>query len=138
MKASRFDKGQGLIEFGIVMVFLILIVFGVLDLGRVFFSIITISNAAREGARYLTLHPDDKASAYAGTKAAGVQEAQGSIIHIQPSDVTVTYCVDLDAFDSCDSGYPVRVKVQYQFTPIMSWIMRGPYLLQRSVEMMVP
>ena len=46
------SKGQELMEFAIVLPLLLLIVFGVLDLGRLFHALITITNAAREGARY--------------------------------------------------------------------------------------
>ena len=84
------QSGQNLVEFSLVLVFLIFVVFGVLDLGRVFFSIITISNAAREGARYLTTHRDDNYNSFDGTKDATVNEAKNSVIQIQKSDVTIT------------------------------------------------
>ena len=127
------EAGQNLVEFSLVMMFLLIIAFGVLDLGRAFFSVITISNAAREGARYLTMHPDD----IDGAKTAAAGETLGSMVSIQKSDVQVTACTDIDFDGVCDSGFPVRVKVNYEFNPIMGWFIQGPIHLSRSVEMVV-
>src|SRR5690348_13964727 len=45
------QRGQGLLELTMVLPFLIIILIGVIDLGRVFFSYAAISNAAYEAAR---------------------------------------------------------------------------------------
>jgi Flp pilus assembly protein TadG len=131
------ESGQNLVEFSMVMVMLLMVVFGVLDLGRAFFSVITISNAAREGARYLTNHPDDNLLSFSGTKTAVAEEAQGSIFNIEAGDIQVE-CDDYDNTEGCDRGSAVRVTVNYQFNPIMGWIIQGPFTLSRSVEMIVP
>ena len=38
-------------EFALLLPILVLVVFGVLELGRAFFALVAITNAAREGAR---------------------------------------------------------------------------------------
>lgn len=53
------QSGQSMIEFGLVAIVFILLVLGVFDLGRVVFYYSNLSNAAREGARYGAVHPDD-------------------------------------------------------------------------------
>jgi TadE-like protein len=50
------DDGQGLAEFAIVLPIFLLIVFGMIDIGRVIWATDNITNAAREGARYASLH----------------------------------------------------------------------------------
>jgi Flp pilus assembly protein TadG len=45
------QRGQGLLELAIVLPFLLVILVGVIDLGRVFFAYAAISNAAYEAAR---------------------------------------------------------------------------------------
>lgn len=137
------ENGQGLLEFALILPVLLLVGFGLFDLGRAFFAAITIANASREGARYLTLHPDDNvADAYgntfAGTKQAAMSELQGSFINITPGDVQVTYCLDADGFSGCDSGYPVVVQVQYDFDLVTGWIFPSPITLTRFTRMMVP
>ena len=53
------ERGQGLLEFALVVVFLLLTMFGIIDFARVFFGYATMSNGVREGARYAIVHPDD-------------------------------------------------------------------------------
>jgi Flp pilus assembly protein TadG len=47
----RLQRGQGLVELAVVLPFLLIILMGAIDLGRVFFAYAAISNAAYEAAR---------------------------------------------------------------------------------------
>lgn len=138
------DRGQGLVEFALVLPVLIIIAFGVLDLARVFFGVIAITNASREGARYLTQHPDDNQPdgagvKYAGTKNAARQESLGSFVNITQADVNVIpECRDLDGFTGCDHGFPIRVVVTHRFDLIMGWLLPSPIIITRDTDMMVP
>jgi Flp pilus assembly protein TadG len=122
-------KGQELVEVAILTPLLVLIAFGVLDLGRLFHASITITNAAREGARYATFHPDDQAGIVGATQA----EAQSSGINLSGSTITVT-CPQ-----GCGNGLAVRVTVSYPFQLILGLVFPDPNLtLVRMAEMMVP
>jgi len=134
------QKGQGLVELGLVIPLLVVIVIGLLDLGRAYFSVIIINNAAREGARYLSSHRSDLGDGFIGTIAAAQQEAQGTIVTIAPSDVTAS-CTDNDdpSDGKCDTNYPysypVIVTVRTTFKPIM-W--PGTFTFYRTAKMLVP
>jgi hypothetical protein len=52
------EQGQALLEFALVAVFLVMIIFGIIDFARLFFAYATMSNGAREGARYAVAHPE--------------------------------------------------------------------------------
>ncbi len=139
LQASK-QKGQGLVELAIVIPLLVVIVIGVLDLGRMYFTVITINNAAREGARYVTMHPSDLENAFSGTRSTAIQETQNTIINLQLSDVSVfsgssMSCPDSNDDDKCDSGFPIRVEVTATFEPIL-W--PDTLTFTRRVEMMVP
>ena len=122
-------KGQELVELAILTPLLLLIAFGVLDLGRLFHAAITITNAAREGARYGTFDPSD----VAGIIGAARGEAQSSGIDLSSSAISVT-CPE-----GCGSGLAVRVTISYPFQIIMGLVFPDPNLtLVRSAEMMVP
>ena len=53
------EKGQGLVEFALVALFLLLVMFAIIDFARVFFGYATMANGVREGARYAIVHPED-------------------------------------------------------------------------------
>ncbi len=51
MKSQNSQRSQALIEFALVSPVLLLLIFGVIDLGRAIFYYDTVNHAAREGAR---------------------------------------------------------------------------------------
>jgi hypothetical protein len=53
--------GQSLVEFAFVIIFLLLVIFGVIDFARLFFAYATMSNGAREGARFGIIAPPGSA-----------------------------------------------------------------------------
>ena len=51
------EKGQSLVEFALVLVFLLSLLAGIFDLGRAFFAYIIIRDAAQEGAVFGSIAP---------------------------------------------------------------------------------
>lgn len=45
------QKGQSLVEFALIVPLILLLLFGMFDIGRVLFSAVALEHAAREGAR---------------------------------------------------------------------------------------
>lgn len=108
--------GQGLVEFTLTLPLLVLIMVGVLDLGRLYFAAMTVTNAAREGARYGAANP----AAASAIAARAQNEAYGSII--TPGELTVS----TPTFPSgCALGNPIRVSVTYNFQLITTYIFGG-------------
>ncbi len=75
------DRGATAVEFALLLPLLLLIVFGIVDFGRALNAQITLTQAAREGARLASLGEGNVAS---GTQAA----ATG----LNPVSVRVTSC----------------------------------------------
>ena len=131
LTTHRGSQGQSLVEFALLIPILALILVGVFDLGRAFHALITISNAAREGARYGTLHPDKPL----GMKLAAVSEAADSGVTITTADVTVSCATNPDG--SCVRGGVLRVTVTYTFESLLNMIIPASLDLQRYIEMAV-
>jgi len=156
------ERGQGLVELALVIPVLVIIVVGALDLGRVFFSVITVTNVSREGARYLILHTDDrlvdntdpvcydlnvtppepKPQDYCIVEAAK-QEAQASPfapLVVDPDQFTFTIsCYDGPDDDVlCDRRTEASVTAIYQFHPITLWFLPDAIEIRRTTKMMVP
>ena|SRR6476646_548296 len=54
-KARRHSKGQSLAEFALVIPLFLVMLFGIIDIGRVIWANDALANAAREGARYASV-----------------------------------------------------------------------------------
>ena len=52
-------RGQSLVEMALVLPILLVLVIGAIEFGRLFYTKIVITNAAREGAYYLSTHISD-------------------------------------------------------------------------------
>jgi len=59
MSGFRKERGESLVEFAIGITFLLVILAGILDLGRAYFSYIALQDAAQEGASYASIAPGD-------------------------------------------------------------------------------
>jgi Flp pilus assembly protein TadG len=135
----RAERGQDAVEFAIMLPLLLLVMLGVADFGRVMYSAITITNAAREGARFHSLNPANAA----GTFEAVVAEAAGSGIDLSAAggkaEITIS-CPDAAAgVTNCPRGTPVRVQVTYTFDLMSTALLGvGSLPVNSYAEMMVP
>lgn len=95
------DQGSAAVEFALVLPVLMLILFGIIDLGRMLNARITLSQAAHEGARAAAIAGDDVAletvTKVMGSMASGMGTptivgcANGAV---GEATVTVTYQFD--------------------------------------------
>jgi hypothetical protein len=109
---NKRDCGQDAVEFALILPLLLLIFFGVVDLGRILHASITITNAARAGARFGSMYPDDLDAVLDVVEA----EAEGSGIDLYDPDLSD---IAVDCPSGCVPGQPIRVEVTYQFQLIM-------------------
>ncbi|MRH44309.1 pilus assembly protein [Aquibacillus halophilus] len=54
------EKGQSLVEFALILPVLILLLFGIVDFGRIFHAYLTLDHAGREAARSASIGEEDK------------------------------------------------------------------------------
>ena len=96
-------KGQTLLELALALVFLMLILAGLVDYGRVHSARIALIHAAREGAFFVASNPDD----LQGAKERVKQEAATAGITLNDSDINVQIPTGDDR-----KGLPATVTVQ--------------------------
>jgi Flp pilus assembly protein TadG len=134
--SRRLCAGQGLVEFALTLPLLILIMVGILDLGRIYFAYMSIVNASREGARAGAasnepplLNPNTCTSTIFA-RAQG--EVDANIVQLDPEDISCKRVTN-------DQGDPtVQVKVTYKFQLILGIILGGGKIpLQSSAEMVI-
>lgn len=123
-KVKAFTHGQTLVEFALMLPILMLIVLFLLDAGRGIYYYSVIYNAAREGARYGVIRPDD---------AIGIEnEARQLAIGLDPASLTIA--------STHDNG-TIKVLVTYNFelvTPLVdNFFGGGPLTLTNQSTMIV-
>jgi 3-hydroxyisobutyrate dehydrogenase-like beta-hydroxyacid dehydrogenase len=86
---GRGQRGQSVIEFAFILPLLLILVFGITELGRMLMRTNVLTQAAREGARAAAVGVD---SASAVTRveeiltAAGIDAADNPVVYIEPAD----------------------------------------------------
>lgn len=113
MGSAKRDDGVAAVEFALVMPLLLLLIFAIIDFGRIFWEQATLSGAAREGVRLVALGKTDPATITSTT----VDAASGM------SGVTVTIKVNgvavpsgTSPIPSCTPGDPVTVEATTSFS----------------------
>ena len=120
------ERGGSLVEMALALFLLLLLLAGVIDVGRAFGSYAIITNAAREGARYgarFSWHE-------AGIRSAVTTEAADSGVPPEALGISV-------AGLSAPAGEAIRVTVSYDFATILGSIIGAPSLSLSSSTAMV-
>lgn len=89
-RRSHTTKGQSgavAVEFALVLPIFLVLVLGIFEFGRAFNIQISLSEAAREAARYAAIHQSDAGYSVAAAQAAGVAAAPS--VALKPGDVAV-------------------------------------------------
>jgi len=110
-------KGQTLLELALALVFLMLILAGLADYGRVHSARIALIHAAREGAFFIASNPDD----LEGAKERVKQEAMTAGIALGDSDITLQVPAGENRV-----GQPVTVTVQTEVPAIFARFIGAP------------
>ena len=103
------EDGQALIEFALTAILFLVLIFGIIEVGRLLFSVAAIRTAAREGARYgsaaggLASGVDNFYEDCAGIEAAATRI--GNYAGLQNWDVEIAYDSGADTaiIDECDT-----------------------------------
>lgn len=128
MKSLRNEKGQSLVEFAILLPFLLLLLMGILEFGIMLNSYLTIHNSAREGARL-------------GIVAGSNIEINQLINNISPNLDPKNLIVNITPSEgSRKSGDTLTVEVIYNYQvtiPIISNILHNVVVLKAQTSMRI-
>jgi Flp pilus assembly protein TadG len=137
-KLQRHEEGSSLVEFALSAFMLVMVLLGVVEMGRMILVYTTIANAARTGARYAIVHGGERtASGVDGPSGAGsvtqvqtvVQNfASAGLISLPANAITVSYpqAGTTTVPGSCGvagnaAGCTVTVAVSYAFNPLLGY-----------------
>ena len=119
------ERGQSMTEFALSLVFLLTLLAGVVDLGRMFFAYIIIRDAAQEGAVYGSIAPKDNLTVLQNevenrVKAAFTDPADSSNVPIDITKLNVQ--TDILGATCATPGSGVRVRVEYSVPVTMPFL----------------
>lgn len=131
------EKGQSMVELAVAVVVLLILVSGVVDLGRVAFHYITMRDAAQEAASYASVFPNNNQQIFARAiegiagdgvdpsrievnlkiyKASGTYECNWSVgspeacvTNDDTSDMNVVGANNVIELTITDSGFPITM-----------------------------
>lgn len=113
MKSKRKERGAVAVEMAIVLPLLLVILIGIIEFGRVLNVQVSLSQAAREGARYAAIHYDDASPNVSGA-------ALGAAPSLSGLTVTVT-----DNASSCVPGASVKVTTKVTLRSMTGFLDAG-------------
>jgi Flp pilus assembly protein TadG len=139
---GRATRGQALVEFAIVMPIIVVVVLGLLDLGRAVYAYNTLAQSARQAARTAIVN-----QVTADVKAQAV--ASGATLGLTSSDVDVCFKTAASTQGDCGSSTNdcpqsdraigclaiVRAHISYApMTPVVALLMSTINLSSTSIE----
>jgi Flp pilus assembly protein TadG len=134
---ARQGHGQALVEFALVLPIFMVLLFALLDFGRVVYAQNTVAEAAREAARFASVSPSDsKADAIRNT---AIRMAPG--LGLTGANVSGAGCADCFYPDGTDQGDRAVVKVSVRIdliTPLISQLMGGSFEVESTSRAYIP
>jgi len=129
------SRGQELVEFAVMLPFLLIILVGVIDLGRVFHASITIANATRTGARFATSYGYDNVGGVINMNVAEISARAQT--EAQNSGITLD-TVSVNCPGGCVHGGPIVVTATHNFAFLFNAFIGSGLTLSHSAEMRIP
>ena len=125
------NDGSTQVEFTFVAVLLVLVLLGVVEMGRMILAYTAIADAAKAGARYAMVHGVDRtgtgadgpssASSYTQVQTVAQNYAAAGLLDSSLVTVSVSYPNHSGTVAGNYPGDPVQVTVSYTYTPLVGY-----------------
>ena len=139
MSSARRERGQALVEFALIVPVFALILFTLLDFGRVIYTQNTIEQAAREASRVASIEAAAQTWKYDLIRNAAISSAAG--VGLTTGSVNGQGCADCFYPNGVVSGELVVVTVTTQvnlLTPIVAQVLGGTFNLSATSRSFIP
>jgi Flp pilus assembly protein TadG len=127
-RAVRDDRGANLVEFALLSIPFLMIVFGVIDFGRVIFAYSALAHGTREAVRVATVSGSHSSSPITDVQIQDLVRARA--VGLTSSGVTVT----TTWLPNNDPGSRVRLVSTYTFQPVTTVAFGLPFSLTSRTE----
>jgi Flp pilus assembly protein TadG len=121
-KRKERQKGQSLTEFAVGVTFILIMLASGMDLGRAYYSYITVRDAAQEGASYASIAPSDVHGVRARVRSTSNTPVDLSAFADDQ--------IDIQVFGTACAGGTVKVSVDFDFNLVAPFIAGNTLHLQ--------
>jgi Flp pilus assembly protein TadG len=120
-----------MMEFGLAFLIFLSVIYGVMEFGRIVACYNILAGAAREGARYASVHGSASGSVASAADIQGV--VRGWALGMDASSVLVTTTWN----PGNGPGAQVKVKASYTVAPFSGLILQNGITVQSSSQMAI-
>lgn len=140
------ERGSNLVEYGIVLVLFLTMLFGVIDFGRAMYAYHFVSGAAREATRYAMVRGSSCPATECPSGPASTTDIQNYVMNvpagIDATQLTVTPTWNPGGSVTCNGipnspGCVVEVQVSYNFSFLLPFMPKSSILMTSSSEMTI-
>lgn len=121
------NRGQSLVEFGLVVLVLLMLLFGVVEVGRMVLVYTTVANAAKAGVRYAIVNGSDSSAPCASGSTTACVTAVKNYASAGGLDTTILLVSVNYPSTGCPStttnapGCWVRITANYPYNPFLGY-----------------
>lgn len=142
-RRPRNGRGQSLVEFALILPVFLLILGEIIDFGFMFYSRITVINAAREGARGAVTAIDNPTS-IPSLVSSNVSSTATGLVAADLSNTTSCVALSQASCDFAAGGQPdplpgdaVKVTVTYTYHSFFASLFGSSFDLKSTVQMVI-
>lgn len=123
----RKQNGQGIVEMALSITFLLFLVFGIIDFGRIFSAYLTLNHASREAARVASVGGSNDEIHRIATEVTEMLDSKGVQVQITPE-----LGRSRGEFVTISISYPVSLS-----TPLLDSVVPNPFQLKNKTTMRI-
>lgn len=117
------SRGQALVEFALVVTTLLFLLVGLIDVGRLYITMLTLDSAAAEGATYAALRPTETATA---RQRALDEGADSPVVDLNQMTVSIVQPPQIQG------GQPITATASYNFTPLFPFLSGNSFTFHKT------
>ncbi|QHS22504.1 pilus assembly protein [Virgibacillus sp. MSP4-1] len=125
MGLRKSQRGQAVVEIALVLPILLLLIFGMIDIGRIIHTYMTVEHVSRESARAASVGDDNLEIAETAYQAAPALNQEYLSITISPESNR-----SRGSYVSISTSYPVEI-----LTPFIRQLLPNPFLVTSETVM---
>lgn len=139
-RRSNRSRGATLVEAALTVTVFLMLLFGIIDFGRLIWAYSTVAHAAREACRYAIVHGSTSSVPASSNSIAGVARGQMLALDSSKVQVRVQWIASNPPPEAGLANRPgdsVSVQAVYSFSPLLPYVPAGPLNLRSSSQMII-